>query len=276
MLSALLFILVVVIGYLCGSVCSAIIVSQIFSLPNPCTEGSKNPGATNVLRLAGKKYAAIVLIADMLKGLLPVLLAKFLGAGPATLGFTCLAAVVGHMYPVFFEFKGGKGVATALGALLSLQFIMGVVVIATWILVARFTRFSSLASLVSLTLAPLLAVASVGHPDTFPPILLMTILIIYKHRENITRLIDGTEPKIQRQEHVLEEDAGEMPEDKPIEVFEEIAEVMETEDQEETRTTTTPESENTNTHTDAIDLAAESPAKKSSLQEENCFRKESC
>ena len=251
MLSVLLFILVVVIGYLCGSICSAIIVSQIFSLPNPCTEGSRNPGATNVLRLAGKKYAAIVLLGDMLKGLLPVLLAKFLGAGPATLGFTCLAAVIGHMYPVFFDFKGGKGVATALGALLGLHFIMGVVVVATWLLIANFTRYSSLASLVSLTLAPLLAVASVGNPDSFPPILLMSILIIYKHRANITRLIDGTEPKIQRQTHDLVDSTEELSEDKPIEVFEEIAEVMESED----NVTTQPEEESTNNLNDAVDLA---------------------
>lgn len=263
MLSILLFILVVVIGYLCGSVCSAIIVSKIFSLPDPSTEGSKNPGATNVLRLAGKKYAAIVLIADMLKGLLPVLLAKLLGAGPATLGFTCLAAVVGHMYPVFFDFKGGKGVATALGALLGLQFIMGVVVIATWILVAKFTRFSSLASLVSLTLAPLMAVASVGHPDTFPPILLMTVLIIYKHRDNIARLIDGTEPKIQRQEHVLDVDAGEMQEDKPIEVFEDLAEVMEAEDQQESK----------DTPTAVIELAAKNPEEKAPVKKKTAPKK---
>lgn len=236
MLSVLLFILVVAVGYLCGSICSAIIVSQIFSLPNPCSQGSKNPGATNVLRLAGKKYAAIVLLSDMLKGLLPVLLAKFLGAGPATLGFTCLAAVIGHMYPVFFDFKGGKGVATALGALLGLHFIMGVVVIATWLLIANFTRYSSLASIVSLTLAPLLAVASIGNPDSFPPILLMTILIVYKHRDNILRLIDGNEPKIQRKNDEIVENNEALPEDKPIEVFEEIAEVMESDDQ-----TTTPE-----------------------------------
>lgn len=263
MLSVLLFVLVIVIGYLCGSVCSAIIVSQIFSLPNPCTEGSRNPGATNVLRLAGKKYAAIVLIGDMLKGLLPVLLAKFLGAGPATLGFTCLAAVIGHMYPVFFDFKGGKGVATALGALMGLHFIMGVVVLTTWILVANFTRYSSLASLISLTLAPLMAVASIGHPDTFPPILLMTALIIYKHRDNISRLIDGTEPKIKRQEHVLEEDAGGVHEDKPIEVFEEIANVMEAEDQ--------PESNNTPSAT--VYLATDSPAEKTPAKRKTAAKK---
>lgn len=194
--SIFLSLFVVLIGYLCGSVCSAIIVSRIFSLPNPCTEGSKNPGATNVLRLAGKKYAAIVLFCDMLKGLLPVLLAQLLHASPGALGFTCLAAVLGHMYPVFFDFKGGKGVATALGALLGLHFIMGVVVIAIWLLVANFTHYSSLASLVSLSLAPLFAIVSIHSLDAFPPLLLITVLVIYKHRKNITRLMDGNEPKI--------------------------------------------------------------------------------
>ena len=197
MLSVLLFLVLVIIGYLCGSVCSAIIVSQMFSLPDPRVNGSQNPGATNVLRLAGKKYAAIVLLGDVFKGLLPVLLGKLLGAGPATLGFICLAAVVGHMYPAFFGFKGGKGVATALGALLGLHFIMGVVIIAIWLLIANFTRYASLASIVAIILAPLLAIVSLGNMDTFPPLLLITILVLYQHRNNITRLIDGEEPKIQ-------------------------------------------------------------------------------
>ncbi|MDP1602842.1 MAG: glycerol-3-phosphate 1-O-acyltransferase PlsY [Legionella sp.] len=212
--STLLFLLVVIIGYLCGSLCSAIIVSRIFSLPDPRTEGSQNPGATNVLRLAGKKYAAIVLLGDMLKGLLPVVLAKLLGAGPAALGFTCLAAVVGHMYPVFFGFKGGKGVATAIGALLGLHFLMGVVIIATWLLVANFTRYASLASIISLTLAPLFAIVSAGGLETFPPILFITLLILYKHRQNINRLIDGDEPKIRLQHHQLTDVADSLLRDK--------------------------------------------------------------
>jgi acyl phosphate:glycerol-3-phosphate acyltransferase len=212
--STLLFLLVVIIGYLCGSLCSAIIVSRIFSLPDPRVEGSQNPGATNVLRLAGKKYAAIVLLGDMLKGLVPVIIAKLLGAGPAALGFTCLAAVLGHIYPVFFGFKGGKGVATAIGALLGLHFIMGVVIIATWLLVANFTRYSSLASIISLTLAPLFAIVSVGGLETFPPILFITLLILYQHRQNINRLIDGDEPKIKFQHHQLADVANSILRDK--------------------------------------------------------------
>lgn len=197
MLSALLFIFVVVIGYLAGSVCSAVIVSQIFSLPDPRSTGSNNPGATNVLRLSGKKYAAIVLLADVLKGLFPVLLAKLLGAGPIAVSFTCWAAVMGHMYPVFFGFRGGKGVATAIGAFLGLHFMLGVLVIATWLIVANFTRYSSLASMVSMVMAPWFALFIPDGLIMFPPLFFIALFILYKHRNNITRLIDGQEPKIQ-------------------------------------------------------------------------------
>lgn len=195
-MSALLFIFLTVLAYLAGSICSAVIVSRMFSLPDPRTEGSKNPGATNVLRLAGKKYALIVMAGDVLKGLLPVLLARLLGAGDITLGFTCLAAVIGHMYPIFFDFKGGKGVATAIGALVGLHFLLGVCVIATWLLVANFTRYSSLASIISMTLAPFYSLVAFHNIDILPPLFIMTIFILYQHRNNITRLIDGEEPKI--------------------------------------------------------------------------------
>ncbi|CDZ76726.1 G3P acyltransferase [Legionella massiliensis] len=204
-MTALLYTFVIVVGYLFGSVCSAVIVSQLFSLPDPRTEGSKNPGATNVLRLAGKKYAAIVLLGDMLKGLLPVLLAKILGADHVAICFTALAAVIGHMYPVFFRFHGGKGVATALGALLGVNFILGVMVIATWLLVANFTRYSSLASIVSIILAPIYAMLAIGHLEIFPPLFFITLLVIYQHRNNITRLIDGEEPKIKASHNLNEE-----------------------------------------------------------------------
>lgn len=195
-MAVLLFLFLVIVGYLAGSICSAVIVSRIFNLPDPRTTGSQNPGATNVLRLAGKKYAVIVLLADVLKGLLPVLLAKALGASPATVSFTCFAAVMGHMFPLYFGFSGGKGVATALGALLGLHFMLGVIVIATWLLVANFTRYSSLASIISIGLAPLFGLLTIGEFSIFPPLFFITLFILYKHRNNITRLIDGEEPKI--------------------------------------------------------------------------------
>lgn len=192
----LMFIILVTIGYLSGSVCSAVIVSKIFALPDPRSEGSQNPGATNVLRLAGKKYAIIVLVADMLKGMIPVILAHLFHSGITIAAFTCLAAVLGHMFPIFFHFKGGKGVATALGALLALHFMLGVLVIATWLLVANYSRYSSLASIVAITLTPIYSIISLDTLDAFPPLLFMAMFILYKHRDNINRLIDGDEPKI--------------------------------------------------------------------------------
>ncbi|KTD23958.1 glycerol-3-phosphate 1-O-acyltransferase PlsY [Legionella maceachernii] len=205
-MAALAFIFFMVLGYVFGSICSAVIVSRIFSLPDPRISGSRNPGATNVLRLAGKKYAAIVLIADMLKGLLPVLLAKAFDVSPITVSFTCLATVLGHMYPVFFGFHGGKGVATAIGSLLGLHFILGVMVIATWLLIANFTRYSSLASIASMALAPLYALLTIGRLDIFPPLFFIALFILYKHRNNITRLIDGEEPKIKFNRSSLNEE----------------------------------------------------------------------
>jgi glycerol-3-phosphate acyltransferase PlsY len=127
---------------------------------------------------------------------LPVLLAKLIGAGPIIVGFTCLAAVIGHMYPLFFDFKGGKGVATALGALLGYNFLLGVMVIVTWLVIANFSRYASLASIVSMLFAPLFSLFAFGSPVAFLPIMFMALFIIYKHRDNISRLIDGKESKM--------------------------------------------------------------------------------
>lgn len=196
-----LLIFLVTIGYLMGSICSAVIICRLFALPDPRLEGSKNPGATNVLRIAGKQYALIVLIGDLLKGTIPVLIAKIFTADPTLIGFTALAAVIGHMYPVFFEFKGGKGVATALGALLGFQFIIGVMTCATWLLVANFSRFSSLASIVSISLAPFYTLFLIGQPGTFPPLFTIALLVIWKHKRNIAQLINGEEPKIKLKSH---------------------------------------------------------------------------
>lgn len=196
MLTIFIFLIDITIAYLVGSLCSAVIVSRIFNLPDPRAKGSKNPGATNVLRLSGKKYAFIVLVADMLKGLLPVLLAHALHSNSSMLGYTCFAAVFGHMYPVFFGFKGGKGVATAIGAFLGFHFIMGSVIIATWLLIANLSRYSSLASIIAIVFAPFYSLFAVGNLNAFFPLALITIFVLYQHRNNITRLIDGTEPKI--------------------------------------------------------------------------------
>lgn len=196
----------IIIAYLMGSICSAVIVCQTFSLPDPRTEGSQNPGATNVLRIAGKKYAILVLVADMLKGTIPVFIARLFLSDPMVLGFVALAAVIGHMYPLFFDFKGGKGVATAIGALFGFEFLVGVMVSATWLVVARFTRYSSLASIISICLSPFYALLIIGRIDVDPPLFLMAVLILIKHKNNIGRLIEKTEPKIKLKQHsVLEE-----------------------------------------------------------------------
>ena len=196
MLTPFLSIFYVIIGYLFGSICSAVIVCRVFSLPDPTTEGSKNPGATNVLRIAGKKYAIIVLVTDMLKGFLPVLLAHLLGANSTVLGFVCLASVLGHIYPVFFNFIGGKGVATALGALLGFNWILGGLVVLTWLVIALISRYSSLASIISIVLAPFYCFFLFHNLIACAPLALMTGLVIYKHRSNLSRLMNGTEPKI--------------------------------------------------------------------------------
>ena len=196
MLVFLIFFIVVTVAYLVGSLCSAVIICRLFTLPDPRTTGSKNPGATNVLRIAGKKYGLMVLIADMLKGLLPVLFAKLLGAGSTTLAFTCLAAVLGHIYPVFFEFQGGKGVATAIGALIGFKFVMGAVIIGTWLLIAYLSSYASLASILAILFAPFYSIFIVKNLDAFYPLLGIALIIIYQHRTNISRLISGDEPKL--------------------------------------------------------------------------------
>lgn len=203
-MTILIFILDIVVAYLIGSLCSAVIVSSMFDLPDPRTQGSKNPGATNVLRLAGKKYAAIVLAGDMLKGVFPLVFAHLLGSGPTILAYTCLAAVLGHVYPIFFQFKGGKGVATALGTFLGFHFIMGASIITTWVVVAHLTGFSSLASICAVIFAPFYSLFIVGDLSAFFPLSLITILVIYQHRENISRLIAGTEPKINFRKRIEE------------------------------------------------------------------------
>ena len=195
----------VLISYLMGSICSAIIVCSVFNLPDPREEGSKNPGATNVLRLAGKQYAALVLLVDILKGTIPVLIAQYLNASPVVVSLTVLFAVLGHMYPIFFNFKGGKGVATAIGALLGFHFIVGVMVIATWLLIVNFLRYSSLASIISIILSPLYSLLVTQNISIFPPICFMAILVLFKHKNNIMRLIDGKEPKVFIKENVLKE-----------------------------------------------------------------------
>lgn len=194
-MSTLYVIIAMILAYLMGSLCSAIIIATLCHLPNPSEEGSQNPGATNILRLAGPRYAVMVLCMDMLKGILPVALSMAMGAHGGALGCIAFAAVLGHIYPIFFQFKGGKGVATALGTAFGLHIGLGFTLIGIWILLAYFTRWSSLSSLVSLSLLPL-CLFFTSEQQAFLPYLAISCLIIYQHRANIQRLLTGDEPKI--------------------------------------------------------------------------------
>jgi glycerol-3-phosphate acyltransferase PlsY len=190
--------LLVPLAYLLGSLSSAVIVSRLFGLPDPREEGSKNPGATNVLRLGGKKAAIITLLGDALKGLIPVLLARTLSAEPLLIGVVGLAAFAGHLFPVFFGFKGGKGVATALGVLSGFSGWVGLAVLATWIVTAFLSRISSLSALVAAALAPAYVWFLLHSEALTGATLVMTVILIVRHKTNIQRLLKGEESRIGR------------------------------------------------------------------------------
>lgn len=182
-------------SYLLGSVSAAILVCRLRGLPDPRTTGSGNPGATNVLRVGGKSAAALTLLGDALKGLLPVLVARLIGLDASTVALVAIAAFLGHLYPVFFDFKGGKGVATALGALLAIDLTAGLLALLIWLAVSLAFRRSSLAALVTFALAPILLLME-AEPVAAAAFVMIGIGLFYTHRGNIQRLLDGTEPKI--------------------------------------------------------------------------------
>lgn len=190
----LLTLAMIIAAYLLGSVSSAILVCRMLGLPDPRTTGSNNPGATNVLRISNKITAATVLFLDILKGTIPVWGAYFLQIEPIYLGVIGVAACLGHMYPMFFNFQGGKAVATALGTLLPIGLGLGAILIFTWIIVAKLTKYSSLAAIVTVSLAPLYVFLL--KPLYVYPTLMLSVLIIWRHKDNILRLLKGTESKI--------------------------------------------------------------------------------
>ncbi len=183
-------------GYLCGSISTAIIVCKLMGLPDPRTEGSRNPGATNVARLGGKKAAALTLAGDMLKGLVPVLIAHALQADPTILAATALAAFLGHLYPVFFGFQGGKGVATALGVIYGLHWPVGLLTTGIWLAMAIVFRYSSLAALTAILLTPLGFMWLWPEQPVIIAMVVLTILLFWRHRSNIANLLSGEEGKI--------------------------------------------------------------------------------
>lgn len=183
-------------GYLIGSISTAIITCKLMGLPDPRTVGSNNPGATNVLRAGGKKAAVITLIGDMLKGLLPVLITVLISAPDAVIAATGLAAFLGHLYPVYYGFKGGKGVATLLGVLIGIHWLVGLGTIAIWLVMAVSFRYSSLAALTAALGAPMLVWQITDAQVITLSSALMTTLLYWRHRNNIRNLLTGQEDKI--------------------------------------------------------------------------------
>ena len=181
-------------AYLMGSISSAVLVCRLFNTGDPRKLGSANPGATNVLRLAGKFPASLVLIFDVLKGTVPVWASYFLGFEPFYLALVAVSACLGHMFPLFFGFSGGKAVATAFGAILPLGLDLAALLVITWILVIVFTRFSSLAAIITLSLSPIFT--WLINPAYSLPVAVLALLIILRHKDNILRLLTQKEPKV--------------------------------------------------------------------------------
>ncbi|ABX73158.1 glycerol-3-phosphate 1-O-acyltransferase PlsY [Neisseria meningitidis] len=190
----------VAVSYLIGSLSFAVIVSKYYGMDDPRTYGSGNPGATNVLRSGKKKAAALTLLGDAAKGLVAVLLARVLqeplGLSDSAIAAVALAALVGHMWPVFFGFKGGKGVATALGVLLALSPATALVCALIWLVMAFGFKVSSLAALTATIAAPLAALFFMPHTSWIWATLLIALLVLFRHKSNIVKLLEGRESKI--------------------------------------------------------------------------------
>jgi len=190
-------IILVVCAYLIGSISSAIIVCKLMRLPDPRSTGSGNPGATNVLRVGGKKAAAITLVGDMLKGLLPVLVAKLLHVSDLALAVVGFAAFIGHLFPVFFGLKGGKGVATMLGVMFGFHWAVGLATALTWLIIAKVFKISSLSALIATALAPFYVLLIMGsNKPLIIATAVMTLILFWRHRSNIQNLFSGKEGRI--------------------------------------------------------------------------------
>ena len=191
----ILAIAILFFAYLIGSLSSAIILCRLTGFPDPRLQGSGNPGATNVLRVAGKKLAATVLIFDVIKGVMPVFIARWLELETTWLAATAFAAFIGHIYPIFFSFKGGKGVATALGGFMVLSPIMAGLVLLSWLTVFMVSRISSLSALIAFSLAPVFSLWALDSVSARWLVLAMALLLLARHHTNIKRLLAGKEDK---------------------------------------------------------------------------------
>ncbi|WP_417689954.1 glycerol-3-phosphate 1-O-acyltransferase PlsY [Pseudidiomarina sp.] len=191
-----LIVLAIVIAYLFGSISSAVLICKLFGLPDPRQTGSNNPGATNVYRLGGKIPALLTLFFDVLKGMIPVWVSYFLGIPPLFLGMIAVAACLGHIFPLYFHFRGGKAVATALGAMFPVAWEMALLLIFTWLVVFKISKLSSLAAIITVSLAPFYAYWI--KPQYTVPVIMISALIIWRHQSNISRLRHGNEHRIKR------------------------------------------------------------------------------
>ncbi len=192
--------LAILVAYLVGSLSFAVIVSKLMGLPDPHTYGSGNPGATNVLRTGKKLAAVLTLVGDAGKGWFALWLAQHFAADygltPTALAGVAFAVFIGHLFPVFFRFQGGKGVATAAGILFAIHWWLGAATLATWLIVVVFFRYSSLAALAASVFAPFYTFLMFGFTPYLPAVIVMCALLIWRHRENITKLMNGTESKL--------------------------------------------------------------------------------
>ena len=190
------------LAYALGSISFAVVVSKAMGLPDPYTHGSKNPGATNVLRTGNKLAAVLTLLGDAAKGWVAVTIARAVLGDPIgsdnnlMLGLVAIAVFLGHLYPIFYRFKGGKGVATAAGILFAISWVLGLATLGTWLIVAFFMRYSSLAALSAAAFAPLYFTFLFGLQPMGLAILVMSLLLIYRHRSNIRNLMNGTETRL--------------------------------------------------------------------------------
>jgi glycerol-3-phosphate acyltransferase PlsY len=190
------YVLLITGGYLLGSVACAVLVCRAMGMPDPRAGGSGNPGATNVLRLHGRVAAVLTLGGDITKGVLPVLFARWLEAPGWVVACTAIAAFAGHLYPVFFGFRGGKGVATMFGVLVGLHWPLGAAFAGTWLVMAALFRYSSLAALIAAVLTPVYAWLVLSDRIYVPALAALAAMSIWRHRPNIRNLIDGKEQKL--------------------------------------------------------------------------------
>ena len=186
----------IVLAYLLGSISAAIITCKLMGLPDPRSTGSKNPGATNVLRIGNKKAAAVTLFGDFLKGLIPVLIGHLLEIEPQGLALIAMAAFLGHLYPIFFGFQGGKGVATAFGVILGLSWQVALAAILTWLIIAKVFKISSLAALIAAVLTPFYCWLLAPQIEYMIMLAVLSLILIWRHQSNIRNLLSGSEGKI--------------------------------------------------------------------------------